>query len=125
MVNKGLSRLKEIFLYSDSMQTEILVAFCHLIALPASLVAEFHTVNISFFIIAIGSGMFQMWAVLWDGSLTMRLLAVQLATVIAISTIINLSMAGLMCGSRTNWIIIAIFAMWNTIRVFKEKLSNG
>ena len=48
--------------------------------------------------------------------------AVQIATIVAIMTVINLSMEGLMTGSRTGWIIIMLFAIWNTIRVFKEKI---
>jgi hypothetical protein len=66
-----------------------------------------------------------MWAVVWNGTLRMRLLAVQIATLIAIMTIVNLCMTGLMEGSRTGWIVIGLFACWNTIRVFKEKIEKG
>ena len=121
---KGLKRLKEIFYFSDSEPNEVLIAFCHLFALPCSLVIEFHQTNFLFFLIAIFSGMFQLWAVAINGSLKMRLIAVQLASLIAFSTVINLSMANLMKGSRTGWIIILLFAIWNCVRVFKEKLNK-
>jgi hypothetical protein len=34
-------------------------------------------------------------------------------------------MTGLMEGSRTGWIVIGLFACWNTVRVFKEKIEKG
>jgi uncharacterized membrane protein YuzA (DUF378 family) len=39
-------------------------------------------------------------------------------------TVVNLQMGGLLSGSRVGWIIIGLFAIWNTIRVFKEKLET-
>ena len=121
---KGIERLKEIFLFSDSEPNEVLIAFCHLFALPASLIFEFHQTNILFFLIAIFSGGFQLYAVAWNGTLRMRLIAVQIACLIAFSTVVNLSMAKLMVGSRVGWIIILGFAIWNCIRVFQEKLMK-
>lgn len=118
----GLKKLVEIFWYSDSEPNEVLIAFCHIIALPASLLVEFDNPSLLFILGSLGAGAFQLWAVLWSGELKMRLIAVQIATLIAIMTIINLSIAGLMSGSRTGWIIIGAFAVWNTIRVFNEKL---
>ena len=123
-MKRGLDKLKEIFWYSDSEPNEVLIAFCHIIALPASLLVEFDNPSILFILGSLGAGAFQLWAVLWCGKLSMRLLAVQIATLIAIMTIINLSMAGLMSGSRVGWIIIGGFAIWNTIRVFNEKLAK-
>jgi hypothetical protein len=70
------------------------------------------------------AGTFQLWAVVWNGTLKYRLIAVQLASLIAIMTIINLCVAGLMEGSRIGWCIIGMFAIWNTIRVFKEKIEK-
>lgn len=126
MKSKGLAKVKELFWYSDSEPNEVLIAFCHLVALPAALCVDFH--NPSFLLIAgaIVTGAFQLYAVLWDGTLKMRLIAVQLATVVAIMTVINLSMGGLLKGSNLGWAIILLFAIWNTVRVFKEKLElNG
>lgn len=125
-MKNALNKFKSLFWYSDSEPNEVLIAFCHLFALPAALIVEFPEKPFLLCIGAIGAGMFQMWAVLFKGCLKYRLIAVQIATVIAIMTVINLSMAGLMSGSRVGWIIILLFAVWNTIRVFKEKLvSNG
>jgi hypothetical protein len=123
---KAIKKFKDLFWYSDSEPNEVLIAFCHLIALPAALLVEFPEKPVLLCVGAIGAGFFQMWAVLFKGCLKYRLIAVQIATLIAIMTVINLSMAGLMSGSRVGWIIILFFAIWNTIRVFKEKLiSNG
>lgn len=123
-MKRGFSKLKDIFWYSDSEPNEVLIAFCHIIALPASLLVEFDNPSILFILGSLGAGIFQLWAVLWCGQLKMRLLAVQIATLIAIITIINLSVAGLMSGSRLGWIIIGGFAVWNTIRVFTEKIAK-
>jgi len=113
-----------LFWYSDSEPNEILIAFCHIIALPASLFVEYDNPSTALIIGAIAAGAFQMWAVLFNGTLQMRLIAVQIATLIAVMTIVNLCMNGLMTGSRTGWIVIGIFAIWNTIRVFKEKIER-
>ena len=62
---------------------------------------------------------------LWNGGLKMRLYAVQIAALIAIATVENLIAANLMSGSRVGWGIICAFAIWNTVRVFKEKIQRG
>jgi hypothetical protein len=121
---KGLDRFKEIFWFSDSEPNEVLIAFCHLIALPASLIVEFEHKSFLLCVGAILAGMFQMWAVLYNGTLRMRLIAVQAATLIAISTVLNLYWASLLSGSRVGWIIIMLFAAWNTIRVYNQKLHS-
>jgi len=121
----GLKRAKEIFLYSDSEPNEVLIAMCHLIALPASILFEYDNPMPFLCVGAVAAGLFQMWSVLYSGSLKMRLIAVQIATVIAIMTIQNLAAAGLLEGSRLGWIIIGLFAVWNTIRVYKEKVEKG
>lgn len=121
----GLKKAKELFWYSDSEPNEVLIAFCHIFALPAALCIDFD--NPSFILIAAGilAGGFQLWAVIWNGTLKMRLYAVQIAALIAIATVENLIAAGLMNGSRVGWGIIGAFAIWNTVRVFKEKLQRG
>ena len=123
-MEKALKKAKALFWYSDSEPNEILIAFCHIIALPASLFVEYDNPSTALIIGAIAAGAFQMWAVLFNGTLQMRLIAVQIATLIAVMTIVNLCMNGLMTGSRTGWIVIGIFAIWNTIRVFKEKIER-
>jgi len=120
-----MNKLKELFWYSDSEPNEVLISMCHLICLPAALIVEFKEPSILFVIAAAMTGAFQLWAVVFKGCLKYRLLAVQLATLVAIITVINLCLEGLMEGSRTGWIIILAFAIWNTIRVFKEKLEKA
>jgi len=46
---------------------------------------------------------------------------VLIAAIIALMTVENLFVEGLLNGSRIGWAIIMAFAMWNTVRVFKEK----
>lgn len=121
----GLKKARDIFLYSDSEPNEVLIAMCHLIALPASILFEYENPMPMLCFGAIAAGLFQMWAVLYSGSLKMRLYAVQLATVIALMTIENLWVEGLLEGSRLGWVIIGLFAGWNTIRVYKEKIEKG
>lgn len=121
----GLKKARDIFLYSDSEPNEVLIAMCHLIALPASILFEYENPMPMLCFGAIAAGLFQMWAVLYSGSLKMRLYAVQLATLIAIMTIENLWAEGLLEGSRLGWVIIGLFAGWNTIRVYQEKLKKG
>jgi len=121
---RGWAKVKDLFWYSDSEPNEVLIAFCHLICLPLALVMEFKDPNMLFVIGGASTGAFQLWAVIWKGCLKYRLIAVQVATLVAVMTIINLSIAGLMTGSRTGWIIIGVFAFWNTIRVFKEKINR-
>ena len=125
MGKKGLAKLKELFWYSDSEPNEVLIAFCHIIALPAALCVDFENPSALLISIGIAAGSFQMWAVLWNGTLRMRLYAVQIAALIAIGTCENLWAADLLNGSRLGWVIIMLFAIWNTIRVFKEKTEKG
>jgi hypothetical protein len=124
MKSKGLAKVKELFWYSDSEPNEVLIALCHIIALPAALCVDFDNPSVLLISGGIAAGAFQMWAVVWNGTLKMRLLAVQIAALVAVMTVVNLQMGGLLSGSRVGWIIIGLFAIWNTIRVFKEKLET-
>lgn len=124
MKSKGLAKVKELFWYSDSEPNEVLIALCHIIALPAALCVDFDNPSALLISGGIFAGAFQMWAVVWNGTLKMRLLAVQIAALIAVMTVVNLQMGGLLSGSRVGWVIIGLFAIWNTIRVFKEKLET-
>ena len=125
MGKKGLAKVKDLFWYSDSEPNEVLIAFCHIFALPAALCVDFDNPSIPLILAGIAAGSFQMWAVLWNGTLRMRLYAVQIAALIAIGTVENLFVGGLLNGSRIGWAIIMLFAVWNTIRVFKEKVEKG
>lgn len=121
---KGWAKVKELFWYSDSEPNEVLIAFCHILVLPCAIIMEFEDPSILAIISGVVAGSFQLWAVVWNGTLTYRLIAVQIAALIAVMTIINLYLAGLMTGSRTGWCIIGMFAAWNTVRVFKEKIEK-
>mgnify|MGYP001124121217 FL=1 len=122
---KGLAKVKELFWYSDSEPNEVLIALCHIIALPAALCVDFDNPSVILIAGGIAAGAFQMWAVVWNGTLKMRLLAVQIAALVALMTIENLWVSGLLSGSRVGWVIIGLFAIWNTIRVFKEKIETN
>ena len=89
------------------------------------MIAEFHNPNPLLILGGMGAGLFQLWAVLFRGCLKYRLIAVQLASIIAVMTVINLCLEDLMEGSRVGWIIILVFAFWNTVRVFKEKMERN
>lgn len=123
-MSKGFKRIKEIFWFSDSEPNELLIGMCHLFVLPLAIYADFEVKN---YLLAAGgmiAGFYQLYAAAWCGCLNKRLIAVQLACIIGIGTCINLQAQGLLNGSRLGWIIICIFALWNTIRVFKEKLHK-
>lgn len=125
MQKKGIHKVKDLFWYSDSEPNEVLIAFCHIFALPAALCVDFENPSIPLILLGIGAGSFQLWAVVWNGTLKMRLYAVQIAAVIALMTVENLFVEGLLNGSRVGWAIIMFFAMWNTVRVFKEKSERN
>jgi hypothetical protein len=86
---------------------------------------EYESPNYWLILVALFAGLYQLWAVLYSGSLKSRLNAVKLACLVALATIINLSMVGLMEGSRTGWIIIFVFACWNVVRVQREKIVKS
>lgn len=125
MKKKGLAKVKDLFWYSDSEPNEVLIAFCHIFALPAALCVDFDNPSIPLILGGIAAGVFQMWSVVWDGTLRMRLYAVQIASIIAFMTVENLFVEGMLNGSRIGWAIIMVFAFWNTVRVFKEKMEKG
>jgi|TARA_R100000030_G_C3172244_1_gene103622 vacuolar-type H+-ATPase subunit I/STV1 len=117
-------RARNIFLYSDSEPNEVMIALCHLICLPLTILADFETKNYMLMLLGFISGFYQLWAVLKKDCIKYRLIAVQVATAIAISTVLNLINQGLFYGSKTGWGIILLFAVWNTIRVFLEKIKR-
>jgi hypothetical protein len=125
MRKKGFTKLKDLFWYSDSEPNEVLIAFCHIFALPAALCVDFDNPSIPLIAGGVLAGGFQLWAVVWNGSLKMRLLAVQIAALIALMTVENLWVGNLLNGSRIGWVIIGLFAVWNTVRVYKEKLEKN
>lgn len=122
--SQGLKRAKEIFLYSDSEPNEVMIGLCHTIALPCTLVTEIHITSYLFIAVAMFAGAYQLWSALFSGCLNHRLRSVQLAALIALLTIENLWSVGELRGSSIGWCIILIMALWNTVRVTKEKLAR-
>jgi len=118
------SRIKQLFLYSDSEPNEMLIGMCHIVCLPAALCVEFHNPDILLISLAILCGLYQFYAV-YINNLKHRYYAVQCATTIAFATCYSLYSNGLLEGSRLGWCIIFVFAMWNTIRVMIEKINKG
>jgi len=123
METKGFNRFKEIFLYSDSEPNEVLIGLLHAFILPFAML-EIGNPILLFQLGASLVGFFQLYAVLYDGSLKIRKWAVQAACLIAIATVINYSMSGLMHGSHFGWLLILIFTIWNLIRITREELSR-
>jgi hypothetical protein len=120
---KGFKRFKEIFLYSDSEPNEVLIGILHAFILPFAMLEMGHPILL-FQISASFVGFFQLYAVLYNGKLKIRKIAVQLACIVAITTVINYCMAGIMQGSHFGWLLILIFTIWNLVRVTKEELTR-
>ena len=120
-MKKGISKFREIFLYSDSEPNEVLIGMLHAIILPFAMI-EIGNPILLFQIAASLVGFFQLYAVLYNGTLRIRKYAVQLACLVAIATVVNYTMNGMMQGSHFGWLLILIFAVWNLVRVTREEL---
>ncbi len=124
MKKTGLKRFKEIFLYSDSEPNEVLIGLLHALILPFAML-EIGNQFILLQLFASAVGFFQLYAVLYNGSLKIRKIAVQLATLVAIATVLNYTMAGMLKGSHFGWLLILIFALWNLVKVTKESFERN
>lgn len=122
--SKGLKRIKELFLYSDSEPNEVLIGLCHAVVLPFTLVTDLREQSYIFIGVAICAGVYQLYSALWSGCLAHRLRATQFATLISLLTIENLITHHQMSGSSMVWVILLLMAIWNTVRVTKEKLAR-
>jgi len=120
---QGLKRFKEIFLYSDSEPIEVLIGMLHAIILPFAMI-EIGSPILLFQLLVSAVGFFQLYAVLYNGTLRMRKWAVQAACLVSIATVVNYVMAGMMQGSHFGWLLILVFAIWNLIRVTREELTR-
>lgn len=120
----GLRRFKQIFLYSDSEPNEVLIGLLHALILPFAML-EMMTPSIILQFGASAVGFFQLYAVLYNGTLRIRKLAVQLATLVAIATVVNYFLAGMLHGSHFGWLLILVFAIWNLVRVTREHFERG
>jgi len=123
LMKRGVKRFNEIFLYSDSEPNEVLIGLLHAFILPFAML-ELGSPLLILQIAASFTGFFQLYAVLYNGSLKIRKIAVQLATLVAIATVLNYSMNGMMNGSHYGWVLILVFALWNLIRVTKEEIAK-
>lgn len=117
---KGLERAKAILKYTDSESNEMMVGLLHAFILPLAM-CELGRPWMILQIAAFGAGLFQLYCVLYDGRLSMRLLAVQIATLISMVTIANFLLAGLMHGSHFLWLLIGVMTLWNLYRVTTER----
>ena len=92
------------------------------------MIQEFSNPNIIFIIGGVLIGLFQLWSVLYNvvtkNCLSYRLLATKLSSILAVIVVVNLYIEGVMRGTNIEWIIIMLFAFWNTIRLFKEKIER-
>ena len=123
-MKKGLSKFKEIFLYSDSEPNEVLIGLLHALILPVAML-ELMSPNNFLQVGASAVGFFQLYAVLYNGTLRIRKIAVQLATLVAVATVVNFFLAGMLHGSHFGWLLILIFAIWNLIRVTREQFERN
>jgi len=117
---KGYKRAVEIYLYSDSEPNEVFTGLLHLAILPLALYTEMVQSPWLCFM-SMAAGAFQLYAVLYNGKLSMRSTAVKLAGVVALATVLNYFLAGLLTGSRVGWLLVLIFAIWNVVRIEKQK----
>jgi hypothetical protein len=120
----GLKRAKQIFLYSDSEPNEVLIGLLHAIILPFAMF-EMGDPSLIFQLVASATGWFQLYSVLYNGTLRIRKIAVQLATLVAIATCVNYYMLDMLNGSHFGWLLILIFAVWNLVRVTRESLYKN
>ena len=123
LISKGWKRFVSIFLYSDSEPNEVLIGLLHALILPPAML-ELGEPHMTLQVFASMVGFFQLYAVLYSGSLRVRKWAVQLATLVAVGTVLNYYMEGMLSGSHFGWLLILIFAIWNLIRVTKEEHSK-
>jgi hypothetical protein len=122
MVNFKLIKknLKTIVGFADSEFLELLIAMLHTFLLPAAVWAE---IGFKWHIIfvAIAGGLFQFYSV-GMRDLRCRYYSTVIATIVAFLTVEQYMMTGLLweAPSRFGWLIIALAAVINQIRVTKQ-----
>lgn len=117
----GIARAKAIMQYCDSESNELMIGVLHMCILPFAMF-ELGKPWAVLQIAAHLAGAFQIYCALWDGRLSMRKLAVQIASVISIATVANYTTAGMMHGSHLGWLLICAMSIWNLYRVTNEQL---
>ncbi|MDC0972519.1 hypothetical protein OAR88_00135 [bacterium] len=112
--------LKTIVGFADSEFLELLIAMLHTFLLPAAVWAE---IGFKWHIIfvAIAGGLFQFYSV-GMRDLRCRYYSTVIATIVAFLTVEQYMMTGLLweAPSRFGWLIIALAAVINQIRVTKQ-----
>jgi len=112
--------LKTIIGFADSEFLELLIAILHTILLPVAVWAE---IGFKWHIIfvAITGGLFQFYSV-GMRDLRCRYYSTVIATIVAFLTVEQYIMTGLLweAPSRFGWLIIALAAVINQIRVTKQ-----
>lgn len=115
-----LHNLRKIVGFADSEFLELLIAALHTFLLPAAVWAEigfkWHIILVAF-----GGGLFQFYSV-GMRDLRCRYYSTIIATIVAFLTAEQYIMTGLIwkAPSRFGWLIIAIAAVINQIRVTKQ-----
>ena len=117
----GIARARAIMQYCDSESNELMIGVLHMCILPFAMF-ELGKPWAVLQIAAHLAGAFQIYCALWDGRLSMRKLAVQIASVISIATVANYTTAGMMHGSHLGWLLICAMSIWNLYRVTNEQL---
>ena len=114
------NNLRKIIGFADSEFLELLIAALHTFLLPAAVWAEigfkWHII-----LVALGGGLFQFYSV-GMRDLRCRYYSTIIATIVAFLTAEQYIMTGLMweAPSRFGWIIIALAAVINQVRVTKQ-----
>lgn len=109
--------------YTDSESNELMIGVLHMLILPVAML-ELGEPWAMLQVAAHLAGAFQVFCALWDGRLFMRKLAVQIASVISIATVVNYTLAGMMHGSHLGWLLICAMSIWNLYRVTNEQISK-
>lgn len=120
---RGWARAKAIMRYTDSESNELMIGVLHMCILPVAMF-ELGEPWALLQIAAHLAGAFQVFCALWDGRLFMRKLAVQIASVISIATVVNYTLAGMMQGSHLGWLLICGMSIWNLYRVTNEEIKK-
>jgi len=119
-MNAVLKNLKTILTYADSEFLELLIAILHTFLLPIAVISEmgfkWHII-----IIAVLGGSFQLYSV-GVRDLKCRYYSCAIATVVSLWTALEYGLNGLFteAPSRYGWLIIALAAIVNQLRITKQ-----
>lgn len=119
-MNTVIKNLKSILSYADSEFLELLIATLHTFLLPVAVISEmgfkYHIV-----LLAILGGSFQLYSV-GVRNLRLRYYSCAIATIVSLYTAFEYALLGLLseAPSRYGWVIIAIAAVVNQIRITKQ-----